>query len=283
MFSLPWLLDVNKMKFTGTFNIGVSDEKPLVRSADPIALAGGAGAVIIALVAMLLLPMISEARQKEDTSKVDSPPFEYIEARLLKFGEVKDDTKLPDRIVPALPTAPGEVLSLDMDENRPEPKIEEDKPERQADAVTDDKLREVFDKARAFAEIQDDYIPEGHPDGVPDGDVTDPALASLGATYGHRIKRFFLDRWIVPTLLSEGALRDLKVKVNIKVDIDVMIVSTTFLRKSGNRMFDDSVQNAIDRVIKEVRNLPTPPEAIAARVFGSGINLTFNGREASYE
>jgi len=271
------------MEFIGTFNIGVSDEKPLVRGADPVALVGGAGAVIIALVAMLLLPMISEARQKEDTLKVDSPPFEYIEARLLKFGEVKDDTKLPDRIVPALPTAPGEVLSLDMDENKPEPKIEDDKPARQADAVTDDKLREVFDKARAFAEIQDDYIPEGHPDGVPDGDVTDPALASLGATYGHRIKRFFLDRWIVPTLLSEGELANLKVKVNIKVDIEVVIVSVTFLRKSGNRMFDDSVQNAIDRVGKEVRNLPTPPEAIAARVFGSGINLTFNGREASYE
>ena len=271
------------MEFIGTFNIGVSDEKPLVRGADPVALVGGAGAVIIALVAMLLLPMISEARQKEDTLKVDSPPFEYIEARLLKFGEVKDDTKLPDRIVPALPTAPGEVLSLDMDENKPEPKIEDEKPARQADAVTDDKLREVFDKARAFAEIQDDYIPEGHPDGVPDGDVTDPALASLGATYGHRIKRFFLDRWIVPTLLSEGELANLKVKVNIKLDIDVVIVSVTFLKKSGNRMFDDSVQNAIDRVGKEVRNLPTPPEAIAARVFGSGINLTFNGREASYE
>ena len=277
------MLNINKMEFIGTFNIGVSDEKPLVRGADPVALAGGAGAVIIALVAMLLLPMISEARQKEDISKIDSPPFEYIEARLLKFGEVKDDTKLPDRIVPALPTAPGEVLSLDMDENKPEPKIEEDKPERQADAVTDDKLREVFDKARAFAEIQDDYIPEGHPDGVPDGDVTDPALASLGATYGHRIKRFFLDRWIVPTLLSEGELANLKVKVNIKVDIEVMIVSVTVLKKSGNRMFDDSVQNAIDRVSKEVRNLPTPPEAIAPRVFGSGINLTFNGREASYD
>jgi hypothetical protein len=271
------------MEFIGIYKIGISNEKPLVRNADPIALAGGAGAVIIALVAILLLPMISEANSNEDASKNESPPFEYIEARLLKFGEEKDDTRLPDRIVPALPTAPGEVLPLDTDENKPEPKIVEEKPGRQADAVTDDKLREVFDKARAFAEIQNDYVPEGHPDGVPDGDVTDPALASLGATYGHRIKRFFLDRWVVPTLLSESELKNLRVKVNIKVDIDMMIVSVTFLKKSGNRIFDDSVQNAIDRVSKEVRNLPSPPEAIAPRVFGGGINLTFNGREASYE
>lgn len=277
------MLSINKMEFIGIYKIGISNEKPLVRNADPVALAGGAGAVIIALVAILLLPMISEANSNEDASKNESPPFEYIEARLLKFGEEKDDTRLPDRIVPALPTAPGEVLPLDTDENKPEPKIVEEKPERQADAVTDDKLREVFDKARAFAEIQNDYVPEGHPDGVPDGDVTDPALASLGATYGHRIKRFFLDRWVVPTLLSESELKNLRVKVNIKVDIDMMIVSVTFLKKSGNRIFDDSVQNAIDRVNKEVRNLPSPPEAIAPRVFGGGINLTFNGREASYE
>jgi hypothetical protein len=175
------------------------------------------------------------------------------------------------------------VLPLDRNENKPEPEKKEEKPKPQADAVTDDKLRQIFDKARAFAEIQDDYVPEGHPDGVPDGDVTDPALASLGATYGHRIKRIFLERWVVPTLLSEAVLKKLSAKVNIRVDINMVITSSKFLSKSGNAMFDDSVQNAIDRVQQEVRTLPPPPEAIASNIFGGGINLKFNGREAIYE
>jgi hypothetical protein len=258
-------------------------EVPPRRRPDPIAVVFGLIGVLGAAGVLLSLPAISRADESSRTSPYDHEPFEYIEARLLKWGEVKDDTKLPDRIVPALPTAPEEVLPLDTNENKPEPEVVEETPEPQRDAVTDDKLREVFDKARAFAEIQDDYIPEGHPDGVPDGDVTDPALASLGATYGHRIKRIFLERWIVPTLLGEDLLAKLKVKVNIQVGADMTIGEVEFLKESGNAMFDDSVQNAIDRVTKEERTLPPPPEAIASRIFGGGINLTFHGKEAQYE
>lgn len=262
-----------------------SSTAPLRRRADPIAVAGGVSAVIAMTVGILLLPVIAEARAAtSEASPFDQPPFEYVEARLLKFGEIKDKDALPDRIVPALPTAPDEVLALDREENRPEPVVKpEPKRRRQADAVSDDKLREVFDRARAFAEVQDDYIPEGHPDGVPDGDVTDPALASLGATYGHRIKRLFLERWVVPTLLNKSSLEGLKVKVNVQVDIDMVIAKVRFLKRSGNAMFDDSVQNAVDRVRAEERTLPAPPEAIAPRIFGGGINLTFHGREAQYE
>jgi hypothetical protein len=216
---------------------------------------------------------------EEPTRKSAAKPFEYVEARLLKLGEVKDDTKLPDRIVPALPTAPDEILPLDADENRVE-NDDPDEKERQPDAVTDDKLREVFDKARAFAEIQDDYVPEGSPDGVPDGDVTDPSLASIGNTYAHRLMRVFADRLVYPTLLSDDELQRLKAKVHFRVDVDMVITEVSFVDRSGNAMFDDAVQAAIDRVRAEVRNLPPPPEAIAPIVFGGGVNLTFNGADA---
>jgi len=257
--------------------------RPLDRKADPIALAGGASGVIVMITALLLLPIIAKAGADREENDDASEAFEYIEARLLKFGEEKDDTKLPDRIVPAMPTAPDEILPLDANENKPPPPKKKPEQQKQPDAVSDDKLREVFDKARAFAEIQDDYIPEGHLDGVPDGEVTDRALASMGATYGRRLKRLFLDRWIVPTLLSKSQLDSLKVKVNIKIDADMMIVGIRFLKKSGNAMFDDSVKNAIDRVRADIKTLPAPPEAIAPKIFGAGINLTFNGKEAVYK
>ncbi len=251
---------------------------------DPVALIGGVLGVFVVIGLFFVLPVIASAAEMIDVDgRGEVEPFEYIEARLLKYGEIKDKEALPDRMVPALPTAPEDVIALDRNEDKPEPEVKKEKTRRQAGAVTDDKLRQVFDKARAFAEVQDNYMPEGHPDGVPDGDVTDPALASIGATYGHRIKRLFLERWVVPTLLSESVLKKLKVKVNVKVDIDMVIIKVKFLKKSGNPMFDDSVQNAIDRVRIEVRKLPPPPEAIASNIFGGGINMNFNGREATYE
>jgi len=254
------------------------DEKPLERYADPVALAAGASGAIIAVVGALLLPLLATALGGE-TEKPASLPFEFIEARLLKLGEVKDKEKLPDRIVPALATAPEEILPLDMDENKAAD-TDKDKEEKQPDAVTDDKLREVFDKARAFAEIQDDYVPEGDPGGVADGDVTDPALASIGNTYAHKLMRIFADRLVYPTLLSDAELKRLKAKIHFKVDIDMVIIEVEFLDKSGNAMFDDAVMAAIDKVRAEVRNLPQPPEAIAPTIFGGGINLTFNGADS---
>jgi hypothetical protein len=254
------------------------DEKPLKRYSDPVALAVGASGVIAVVVGALLLPVIAAAVE-EPAIKSAVQPFEYIEARLLKQGEIKDDTKLPDRIVPALPTAPDEILPLDMDENK-EAVDDPDKAEKQPDAVRDDMVRVVFDTARAFAEIQDDYVPEGAPDGVPDGDVTDPALASIGNTYAHKLMRVFADRLVYPTLLSDDELKRLKAKVHFRVDVDMVITDVEFVDKSGNAMFDDAVQNAIDKVRAEVRNLPPPPEAIAPVVFGGGVNLTFNGADA---
>jgi hypothetical protein len=237
----------------------------------------------LALIGLLLaLPTIATANGTwESDPYADDKPFEYIEARLLKFGEIKDKEAMPDRIVPAMPTAPEDVLALDKDEQKEEPKKKPKRERRQRSAVVDDKLRKVFEKARAFAEIQDDYVPEGHPDGVPDGDVTDPALASMGSTYGYRIKKIINDRLSVPNLISEQQLKKLKAKILLKFDIDMSIVQFKFLRKSGNRLFDDAIQNAIDRIRTEVRHLPSPPEAIAGVVLGKGIAITLHGADAT--
>ena len=251
---------------------------------DPVAFAGGSASVLLLCALVLALPTIAKASglfSLDDDGAGE--PLEYIEARLLKYGEIKDKEALPDRIVPALPTAPEEVVPLDRDAQKPEPKVKTVKEKPQSDAVLDDKLRQVFDKARAFAEIQDEYVPEGHPDGVPDGDVTDPALASIGATYLHRIRRIINERWRVPTLIPEGELKTLKARMLLRFDIDMTISRVKFLKRSGNRLFDDSAQNAIDRVRQEVRTLPDPPEAIAGRIFDTGIVMNFNGADAQYE
>ncbi len=251
------------------------------RKSDPVAMAAGTAGVIVAVVIMLLLPVISSAFESEEPGFVPVKPFEFVEARLLKLGEIKDDTKLPDRVVPPKATAPEEVLPLDTNENKPEPpKKAEEKKEIQPDAVPDDKLREVFEKARAFAEIQDDFVPEGHPDGVPDGDVTDPALASMGATYGRRIMRLIQERWVVPTLISDTERNKLKVKIILKFDPEMTIIDFKILKKSGNKLFDDSVSNAIEQLQKDVKHLPEPPDEIAPNIYGGGLAVNLYGADA---
>ena len=61
------------------------------------------------------------------------------------------------------------------------------------------------------------------------------------------------------------------------------IIKFEFLKKSGNTIFDDAIQNAIDRVRIEVRKLPAPPEAIAPTVFGAGIAIKIHGKDSQYE
>ncbi|MBN2804604.1 MAG: TonB C-terminal domain-containing protein [Deltaproteobacteria bacterium] len=246
---------------------------------DPVALVLGSGGVIAAIVAMLLLPLVTRA-SAEKSDQQAGEPFEYVEARILKFGEIKDDTKLPDRIVPPMPTAPEEIIPLDRDENKEEPPKKEEIEEKQPDAVTDDKLRQVFEKARAFAEIQDDYVPEGHPDGVPDGDVTDPLLASMGATYGRKITKYIKERWIVPTLISDKEKAELHVKILIKFDSEMTITEFKILKGTKNRLFDDSVTNAVERTQKEVKHLPEPPDEVAPMIYGGGLVITLHGADA---
>ncbi|MBN2343159.1 MAG: TonB C-terminal domain-containing protein [Deltaproteobacteria bacterium] len=269
------------MDFTRIDIIAFEAIKPPQTGQDPVALAGGTAGVIVFVIGLLLLPILEKAVGTSTTDTATEPPLEYIEARLLKAGEIKDETELPDRIVPALPTAPEEVIPLDQDADKPEPPPkEEEEPEKQADAVDDTTLREVFEKARAFAEIQDDFVPEGHPDGVPDGDVTDPALASLGATYGRRITKYIKERWIVPTLISDSERQQLKLKVTLKFNAEMTIIEFNVISESGNRLFDDSVVNAIELTQKEVRHLPEPPDAIASRIYGGGLTITMRGADA---
>jgi hypothetical protein len=268
------------MNFTRIDIIPFETIKPPQSGQDPVALAGGTAGVIVFLILLLLLPILEKAVDSDSNALSGDAPMEYIEARLLKAGEIKDETELPDRIVPALPTAPEEIIPLDKDADKPEPPKKEEEPEKQADAVDDDKLRQVFDKARAFAEIQDDYVPEGHPDGVPDGDVTDPALASLGATYGRRITRYIKERWIVSTLISDNEKEKLSVKVLLKFNAEMTIIEYKIVKESGNQLFDDSVVNAIERTQKEVRHLPEPPDAVAARIYGGGLAVTLRGADA---
>jgi len=241
---------------------------------------GASATVVIHGLVAGIIVFLSLSSAGGKTMDSSAKPINFIAARLVRQGKPPDPKKLPDRIVPALPTAPPKTIPLDQNEAKAPPP-QKPKEEAQPDAVKDDKLRKVFNRARAFGEVTDNNVEEGSPDGVPEGEVTDPNEAALGDLYATRLYRLFKDRWVVPTLIAEKELDKMSCQVVIQLDADLSIHKFQIFKSSGNQLFDDSVLNAIQRVRDEVRKLPEPPSEIAPILFSAGMVLRFHGKDAS--
>jgi len=219
-----------------------------------------------------ILGLVSD--EEEEETEVS-----FIVARLVKLGTPPEDTdSLPHRKVPALATGPKDKIPVSTELNPPEnePPSEE---KALPFAVDDPKLREIFDTARAFAEIQDNPTVEGHPDGVPEGEVTDPALAKAGDLYATKLYKMFKNLWVVPSLITEKERQGLVVKVKIEIGTDLKISDYKLVKKSGNGQFDASVVEIFRKLEAEGRKLPEPPDEIAEKLFEGGLVIRFHGKD----
>lgn len=209
-------------------------------------------------------------------------PIEFIPARLLKLGRTPEKTnRFPQRIVPALATAPPEGIPVSKQPTPPK-KIES-KEERVSYAVEDEKFRRALARAKAYAEIQEKPPEEGDPSGVEWGTLTDPAKVSAGNFYATYLYRIFKERWIIPVLIDENTQRKLKCQAFIKINRELRIEDYKIVRSSGNLLFDNSVIDAIKRVDAEIKHLSPPPQIIADYIFNYGIIIDFYGSDATRE
>jgi hypothetical protein len=221
-----------------------------------------------------ILGIMSEDKEEEKETEVS-----FIAARLVKLGTPPEDGKsLPHRKVPALATGPKGSIPVSTELNPPENEPPSDE-KALPFAVDDPKLREIFDTARAFAEIQDNPMVEGHPDGVPEGEVTDPALAKAGDLYATRLYKLFKGLWVVPSLITDKERQGLVVKVKIEIGADLKISSFKLVKKSGNGQFDASVVEIFKKFEAEGTRLPEPPDEIAEKLFDGGLVIRFHGKD----
>jgi hypothetical protein len=219
-----------------------------------------------------ILGIMSE--EEEEETEVS-----FIVARLVKLGTPPEDTKsLPHRKVPALATGPRDNVPVSTELNPPENEPPSDE-KALPFAVDDPKLREIFDTARAFAEVQDNPMVEGHPDGVPEGEVTDPALAKAGDLYATKLYKLFKGMWVVPSLITDKERQGLVVKVKLNIGFDLKITSFKLVKKSGNGQFDASVVEIFKKFEAEGTRLPEPPEEIAEKLFEGGLVIRFHGKD----
>ncbi len=226
----------------------------------------------------------------------------FDDVELLALGDIRDSQALP-RITgdEPPPAAEDEVVLDDRPDEPPEPQPEvEAEPEAEPDPDAlrrereEREAREEAERQRRREERQrrmdealgrfeedgpGDDAPEGSPDGVSGGTVSDEALANMMQTYQVRILQEIQRYWEVPVTISDSDLQELagRARVRVRLAENGHVVSFQFLTRSGNDQFDDSIERVLRRFEPRGggRTLPMPDQADLRReVIREGLILT---------
>jgi len=269
--------------------------RPYGISSAGMALSAALHAVLIAIAVTTAhraaLEQQEETQRREEMKPPAPPPFSFIPARLLKLGnETPDDKPMPDREVPALPTAPPEPeVTTDLAPNPdsqiagPRPthtspmeiqpqhvarRVRRAAPDEEVNLIWD-RLRQDFPEKGAWSRVQ------GFPNGDPNGTELDPSLVRPGDWYATQLMQFFQDRWTIPNMISQRELARLTCKVRIALDASFRIVDYEMVNSSGNARYDASVEEVLRKLQQERTPLPAVPTAVRDYIIGNGMILTW--------
>jgi len=234
------------------------------------------GGVIAAIAAHVGLPLIIIAVTSLLASTVTQRPTTFIEehvveAHFVRKGVKKDPTKLPDRVVPRLSTAPDQATVVSKNMNPEPPEKPKEKPPEKA---TEDLATRFGDRVQDFAEISEREL-EGDPNGLEDGTETE---AKAGDIYLGQLVEFFKRGWTIPTTLGDTS--KLTVKTTLEITSGLKVGRTEVIKGSGEPLFDQSVEDRFEQLRSLGTTLPEPPPEIAAQFVGQTIGLRFHGEHA---
>lgn len=239
-------------------------------------LIGGAVFTVIAHVAVPLVVMLATSLLAATVASGNDEPQRFIEehvveARFVRLGKKRDPNKLPDRIVPRKSTAPDQstVVSKNMNPDKP------DKPDAgpRPDQPEEDLLMRLGDRAKAFAEIDQARELEGDPEGIEEGTETE---AQAGDLYAGKLYAFFKRHWTIPNTIADPTKFVAMADVEIKTDLT--IGAFRVVQSSGDPVFDQSVEDVLQRIATEHMTVPDPPPEVADRFLGKTMGVRFKGK-----
>lgn len=243
------------------------------------------------------------AGAEEEPTETVEVAFDDVE--LLALGEEPDPHALP-RLTgdEGAPPATDEMVDVVEDspepDTAPEPEPEPEQPdpeevERQQELerqrqearreeerrrAEEERRRRMEEATGRFqAEGRGDEAPEGSPEGVAGGTVTDADRADMMQTYHARLLRAIERHWEIPSMIDDAELEQLAGRVRVYVELDDAghVVNYDFRRKSDHEQFDDS----IERVLRQFHHrhgghqLPLPEQTeIRAEIVSRGLTLT---------
>lgn len=221
----------------------------------------------------------SYSAQQED---VEAPlMMEFQDVQLLALGEEKPPNQLPRIANPAPPEVKEDVVNIAKPADTPPaekpPEVKpEVKPPQKEDARRNKLLDDLQDLNNPHRPSNQE-VPEGSPDGVASGTVSDAAMANMMNTYQAQLLDTLAKYWRVPSTLSPDEINALagKVSVYVRLSDSGHIVSFRFTAKSDNAQFDASIERLMSRFeVSGGRKLPIPdaPE-VRELVLREGLNL----------
>src|SRR5690554_1370553 len=217
-----------------------------------------------------------------ESDHVDAPVMmEFQDVQLLALGEEKPPNQLPRIANPALPKVQEDVVNLAKPAEEPPPqKTPEDKPEVKPPQKEESRRNKLLDDLQDLNNPHrpsNEEVPEGSPDGVAAGTVSDAAMANMMNTYQAQLLDTLAKYWRVPSTLSPDEINALagKVAVYVRLSESGHIVSFRFTAKSDNAQFDASIERLMSRFeVSGGRKLPIPDATeVRELVLREGLNL----------
>lgn len=211
--------------------------------------------------------------------------LEFEDVELLALGEKKPPNQLKRISNPPPPKSVPDQVAINKDPNAvnlEKPKPEETKPEppkKDEKQVRDDAMLDALAALNDPERPSNTDLPEGDEQGVAGGKLSDAALANLMNTYGAKLKATILRYRTAPTTLSEEQIQalDRKVEIAIRISKDGHIVSYAWKTRSGDDLFDESIETTLKKFMVQYggRQLPVPedPQVLAA-VLQQGLLFT---------
>jgi hypothetical protein len=231
----------------------------------------GAHLLVPAVIAGVVAVLAASGVGKEQARVI--PENKVVEARFVKLGKPFDPRKIPNRKVPVKTTAPQPGVAVSKNETPPKVnKPDAGKPPPKAE---ENLLRNLGDRAQAFAEIAKKSEEEGDPQGIEDGTET---TARAGDIYRGQLVMFFKRGWSIPTTLGDTS--KLTTRARVEITPDRHVGPHQIVNPSGEPLFDQSVEDRFNELRSLGTSLPEPPPEVARQFQGSWqLDINFIGKK----
>jgi TonB family protein len=187
-------------------------------------------------------------------------PQAVLTTKLVRLGKERPPELLPRKVAPPPePQTPAPALSSQSSKDSATPSAK--------DRIKQlSQVNNALDRLRQ--ETQED--PDGHPDGVRDGDVSDAKLAVLGNMYGTEITRC-LQKYYAIEGIEPAKVKNLKTTIVLRIDAKGEFMSHRIDHSSGLAAFD----RAVEQAVKRCGGVSPPPKELRDDVQRDGILVEF--------
>jgi len=198
------------------------------------------------------------------------PPVDVIAAEFVKLGKPFDPRMLPQREVPKLAKRKSDAIAVSPDAKE-RPKEEQKKPKTKESKES--LLDNLVDRTEDFAEdIEQEQ--QGDPQGIAEGTAK---IAKLGDIYLGKLKVFFQKGWDVPNVVQN--VEKLVAIAGVRISSEGLVQEVTIQTPSGDPLFDQSVIEAVNRLIDARATIPEPPPELLSTYYGTSLPVRFRGSD----